>query len=109
MSVLLLLSQFLLPSQLLLSLLLFPWRPRHRFQLPWFRPPLLVLFLPLQLVLGFPHRLFLAPSTFSIVLHRPMVSAALGARLSMPLTAAFTFVPSLDSMWTPLQFLVLVV
>src|SRR6188768_350760 len=37
-----------------------------------------------------------------------MVSVVLGARLSMPRSAAFTFVPSV-SMWTLPQFLALVV
>jgi hypothetical protein len=100
------------PPLLLLSPLLLFRPPLPFFRPPlrlFFRPPLLVLFRPPLLVLGFPHRPFLALSTFSIALHRPMVSAALGARLSMPRIAAFTFVPCLDLMWTLPQFLVPVV
>ena len=113
LKVVLLLPLFLLlPSQLLLTRLLFPLRPRRPVHPPWFRPPLLrppvqlpwfrplllssgpllflfrplllVLFRPPLLALGFPHRPFLALSTFSIAPQCPMVSAVLGARLSMP-------------------------
>jgi hypothetical protein len=100
------------PPLLLLSPLLLFRPPLLLFRPPlrlFFRPPLLVLFRPLLLVLGFPHRPFLALSTFSIAPHRPMVSAALGDRLSMPRIAAFTFVPCLDLMWALPQFLMLVV